>query len=264
MAETAQGMVFEIQRASLQDGPGVRTTVFLKGCPLRCLWCHNPESISPLPQTAVHPSYPGGRKTYGRAMGTGEVLEEVLKDRGFYALTGGGMTISGGEPLAQPAFTLALARAAKEEGLDVCVQTSGRGARSSLAALLPLVDLFHFDYKATGEAEHVRLCGSPQRPILENLEFLLGTGARVVLRCPLIPGHNDGDAHLEAIRRLDARHPELEGVELLPYHNTGNDKARKLGMDIPIDGLASAGPGHKDAWKSALRSKGCLRAEFAA
>ena len=156
--ESVRGVIFDIQHASFVDGPGMRSTVFLKGCPLRCRWCHNPEAIRPEPELLRHRD--GTTDEWcGREVTVAEVLDEIAGEVDYYAATGGGLTISGGEPLAQGAFTTALLRGAKGRGLHTCLDTSGQGARETLAGVLADVDVVLFDYKATGRSTHRELTG---------------------------------------------------------------------------------------------------------
>jgi pyruvate formate lyase activating enzyme len=227
------GIVFDLQRGALHDGPGVRTTVFLKGCPLRCVWCHNPESQSFAPQTGR------GGKVYGRPMTVGEVMAVVRRDRAFYVNSGGGLTLSGGEPTAQFVFCRALLEAARAEGIGTCLDTCGQTPWDKLSELAPLVDVFLFDYKATGVEAHRRLTGVDGGLIRENLGRLLAGGARVVLRCPIVPGANAGHEHDAAIDEWSRRFPGLE-VERLSYHTWGVAKYRDLGMEPPRFSAAAA------------------------
>lgn len=294
------GIVFDIQRFALHDGPGIRTTVFLKGCPLRCLWCHNPESQAFAPQVAfdaercttcelaarasthgiesldLRPdtaefapgattgtfaeACPHGALTaIGRAMTVGEVVDEVLRDEAYYRRSGGGLTLSGGEPLAQPAFALALLQAAKAQGVHTCLDTSGAVAPERIAAAAEVTDLFLYDYKATDPDEHRRLTGVSNRLVLDNLDALYRQGARIVLRCPLVPGVNDTAEHLAGIAALGARYPRLEGVEIMPYHDLGRDKAARVGQAYALPGVPSADEPTKEAWLGCLRDLGCTR-----
>lgn len=305
MAETLTddltGLVFDIQRTSLNDGPGIRTTVFLKGCPLRCLWCHNPESIAFRAEISfdatrcVHCfacvdvcphgaqqvvdgrhvldhdlcqacgeclsvcAYEGLRRI-GEPMTVAAVLAVVQRDVEYYRSSGGGMTLSGGEPLAQFEFTLALLAAARQNGIHTCLETNGCAAQERSRQALPLVDLFLFDYKATDPAEHTRLTGVSNQLILENFEYLYRQGAAIVLRCPLVPGINDTAVHLEGIARLAAAHPNLRGVEIMAYHAMGVEKGRRVGLDPALADLPTAGEEQKAAWLAQLHALGCTRA----
>ncbi|HYF76660.1 MAG TPA: glycyl-radical enzyme activating protein [Symbiobacteriaceae bacterium] len=292
------GIVFDLQRFALHDGPGIRTTVFLKGCPLRCVWCHNPESQLAKPQhsfdynlcrrcLAEGHACPNGVslvdeqvmhdrllikpdtfadcpydavQTMGRSVSMEQVMAEVAGDLAYYRRSGGGLTISGGEPMAQSPFALALARAAHEAGIHVCLDTCGQASQEHYRAILPYVDLLLYDYKVTESAEHKRLTGVGNDLILGNLAFLLGQGARVVLRCPLVPGVNDSDAHLAGIAALAARHPELAGVEIMAYHDFGAHKAVRVGQQPGLTGLATASEEQKGRWLERLRELGCDRA----
>lgn len=220
------GIIFDIQRSALNDGPGIRTTVFLKGCPLRCKWCHNPESWDPKPEVNSN------GKQYGQAMTVEEIMEVVRLDKAYYQHSGGGLTISGGEPLMQPEFTIALLEAAKEEGIHTCLDTSGFADGAIFEALVPLVDVFHFDYKVTDARQHRNLTGVSNKQILENLEYLIRSDARIILRCPMIPDVNDTQFHLQAIRKWAETFPDqIVQVDLLPYHPTGFHKYHDLGME---------------------------------
>lgn len=203
------------------DGPGIRTTVFTKGCPLRCVWCHNPETQS----TVIE-------KGYGRMASVDEIVAECLKDRVYYELSGGGVTVSGGEPMTQPDFTLAILESLKRAGIHTTLDTSGYGPLSAFDLSLPVTDLYLFDYKATNPRTHHDLMSAPLRPILRALDRLLSRGAKIILRCPMVPSVNDSVDHLQAIVGLTQRYPSLLGVEVLPWHTMGNAKYQKLSMTL--------------------------------
>lgn len=296
---STRALTFDIQRFSLHDGPGIRTTVFLKGCPLDCMWCHNPESKSFFPEVSfagelcegcrrkvngflrtssgeVRPeelrNFPfcqscresvskSGRdslKIIGRSQSVEEVIKEVLKDREYYRNSGGGVTISGGEPLAQLSFTLELLKGLKELNIHTAVETCGLAPKESFRKLLPYTDLFLFDYKATGEDLHRKLTGAGNRAILENLDFLYNSKAGIVLRLPLIPGVNDSREHFKAIASLAEKYPGLSGVEIMPYHNIGNDKAWKIGKPSLLNDLKTTPEEVKEGWIKTFHSMGCL------
>jgi len=233
MRENPTGIVFDIQRAALQDGPGVRTVVFLKGCFLRCRWCHNPESWSLEPQTAVQPDASGNYRIFGQEMSVDDVMRIVLRDKVYYDTSGGGLTLSGGEPTLQFRFCKAVLGAAREDNVHTCLDTSGHCRQEDLAELLPLVDLFLYDYKMTSSESHRRWTGEGNELILDNLDFLSRSGAEIILRCPIVPGVNDSQEDLQAIAELSRKYPLLRAVEILPYHNTGVYKFELLGMDAP-------------------------------
>ncbi len=297
------GIVFDIQRFSLHDGPGIRTTIFLKGCSLSCDWCHNPEAISPAPQLAYQldqcdqcleciGSCPNGAHSElngmhvydrtlcqscgdcvevcpqgalsmtGKRMTVDEIMAIVKRDRAYYDLSGGGVTLSGGEPLVQFDFARDLFDAAKSSGTNCCLETCGAVSQDRFAELLPLVDVFLFDYKATDSETHRRLTGASNELILSNLDFLYNNGANIHLRCPLIPGVNDEAEHLAGIAALSARYPRIEKVELLPYHNIGNSKYERYGLTNPLPGLETAGDMVIRPWVSTLCSLGCEKARL--
>ena len=272
------GRIFDLQRFSTHDGPGIRTTVFLKGCPLRCLWCHNPEGLDPDLQLSflssqcvgcgecrdVCPNHAhrielcadrivhtlerpqcrrcgwcaaacvsGALEQVGRDVSVAEVLREVLADRAFYGLSGGGLTLSGGEPLLQADFTAAVLQAAKDQGIHCCLETSGYARWQQWEGLVSLVDLFLYDYKETDPQRHVEYTGVSNALILENLRALYARGARIALRCPIIPGCNDRADHFAGIVALAREMPALEEIELLPYHPLGSEKSERLGAAWP-------------------------------
>lgn len=268
------GRIFNIQRFSVNDGPGIRTTVFLQGCPLKCPWCHNPESqaveaVESDEKAAVSAgkSADEGKKSLisGSKMYTvKEVMDIVLRDRTFYETSGGGITLSGGEPLLQGAFAAEILKAAKENGLHTCVETSGCGSKEVLKSVAEYTDLLLYDYKVTGEERHRALIGISESVVLENLALLEELGKKVILRCPLIPGVNvagepanvSGDngavpeennavqekndaaqekkePHLAAIAALTHRFSNIVEVQIEPYHSFGEHKYREMGREVP-------------------------------
>lgn len=170
----------------------------------------------------------GALSLAGKEMSTVEVMETVLRDLNVYRESGGGMTLSGGEPLAQPDFAISLLRAAKDMGIGTCIETSGYGDPAKLAEAAKYADLFLFDYKATGDEMHESLCGVKQQKILDNLALLDKLNARVILRCPIIPGANDLPEHIDGIARTASAYDCITEVQLEPYHRLGVSKAEKL------------------------------------
>lgn len=277
MSEIA-GIVTNIQKFSIQDGPGIRTTVFLKGCPLRCLWCHNPEGLEPYPELAYRPNQciacgrcaavcpnrchvlfeglhgfdrtncvncgkcaeecVGALELMGKQMTVEEVLRKVMQDKAFYDNSGGGMTLSGGEPMAQFPFALALAKSAKEQGLHVCIETSGFANPAQYAAILPYIDIFLFDYKETDPARHREYTGQTNEKILDNLSRLSAAGAKIVLRCPIIPGLNARDEHFAGIAHTAEATPGVYEVNIEPYHPLGKSKAEALDKPYVLGDLS--------------------------
>ena len=292
------GRIFDIQRFSVHDGPGIRTTVFLKGCPLRCAWCHNPEGISPRPQLAFDPRrcigcgycfrvcrrgahrmaegrhvldrdvcaacgtcvaecYAEALEFIGREVSVADVMAEVRADRPFYETSGGGLTLSGGEPLAQIDFTEAVLRAAAAEGIHCCIETCGHAPWASFERVRPLVGLFLFDWKETDPGRHKEFTGVTNELIAANLHALYAAGASILLRCPIIPGLNDRQDHFVGIASLCRQMPALLGVELLPYHRLGLGKTERLGTRAGASVDAAMPPREVvQDWAATLRGMG--------
>jgi len=243
-AKQLSGAVFSIKKYSLHDGPGIRTTVFLKGCPLSCWWCHNPESQRPAPEPVAHEAskpfsaFAGPDGRVGRFMTVREVIEEVKKDEIFYDESGGGVTFSGGEPLMQPDFLVALLQAAKRYDFHTAVDTSGFASPSVLKRVMPLTDLFLYDLKLMDDAAHRQYVGTPVAPVLENLDSLAQSDARVAVRVPIVPGITDTPENLEAIARFMVERPALRDIAILALNHLGDQKYKRLDRENRIAGLA--------------------------
>ena len=285
------GIVFNIQRYSIDDGPGIRTTVFLKGCPMRCPWCSNPESLLSAPQllhrytackmcgecvsacpngaitfgpstddpSAIGPRFDRARcvacgacareclsqaiKISGEAISVEKAWDTIRKDSVYYEESGGGMTCSGGELLTQPDFVAELFKKCRENGVHTCADTSGFGSPEALDKVLKYADLVYFDLKHLDPARHKELTGVPLEPILRNLKTIAARkNTKLVIRVPLIPGHNDGRDNLEAMARLVKRMAPASVVHILPYHRYGESKYKSVGMEYKLPGLRENTP----------------------
>ncbi|MCP4396229.1 MAG: glycyl-radical enzyme activating protein, partial [bacterium] len=275
MTSDVKGRIFDIQHFSIHDGPGIRTTVFFKGCPLSCLWCHNPESIDFQPEIAFYQEFcidckhclevcpnqchqfVDGTRVFHRERCTGcgrcaeeccaealvlkgkeytiaEVLAEVEKDVPFYTRSGGGLTVSGGEPLAQSGFCLELLKQAKQRGLHTVVDTSGYVPWKTFQKALEWSDLFLFDVKANSAELHTRLTGVENIRITENLQKLLECNASVIVRIPLIPGYNDAPSEMVGIAETIATFTIPPPVHILPYHQFAEQKYRPIGREYTL------------------------------
>ncbi len=278
-----EGVVFNIQRFSIHDGPGIRTTVFLKGCSLRCFWCHNPEGIRPKPVIQFYPErcidcnecvracqhgatyllngerifdreqciacgecvetcYAGARVLAGKTMTVDEVMAEVLQDRAFYEASGGGITLSGGEPVLQPAFSYALLERCKSEGLHTAIETCGNVRWEDEERMLPVTDLIMMDIKHMDPAKHRWATGATNERILAAARRFAATDKPIIFRIPVIPTVNDT---VEEVAAIASYVHELIGVrncaggdgehtislELLPFHKLAGDKYRSLDME---------------------------------
>ncbi len=279
---SVRGLITDIKKFAIHDGPGIRTTVFLKGCPLRCLWCHNPETQSVRPQvgylttecigcgrcigvcpddalsavedgierdicrctgcglcTEACPA--GAMVLYGRDVSVCETIAEVEKDRPFYENSGGGMTLSGGEPLLQPEFCAALLRTAVERGIGTCLDTCGHASWGAFEAILADTDLFLYDLKLIDSGRHAQVTGCGNELIRENLRRLAEAGANVMVRVPVVPDVNATEPDIGAIAAFVAQLPGEIDIELLAYHALGEAKFARLGMTPARAGLRPPG-----------------------
>ncbi|HUT07655.1 MAG TPA: glycyl-radical enzyme activating protein [Candidatus Latescibacteria bacterium] len=267
------GKVFDIKRYSIHDGPGIRTTVFLKGCSLRCLWCHNPESVDPGPELMHWPgrcsrcyacitACPKGAiaknasgavvidrkacdlcgkcaeaclydamQTVGREMSVEDVLAEVEKDRVFYEQSGGGLTLSGGDPFVQAAFAEGLLAGCRSRGIRTAVDTAGFSKNGVLDLMASKTDLILYDLKCMDNARHKELTGVSNVPIIDNLKRLAACRTEVWIRIPLVAGVNDGDDNIQPTIAFLSSLKTIRRVGILPYHSGGLEKACRIGKE---------------------------------
>ena len=252
--------IFEIQRTSFVDGPGIRTTVFFKGCKMKCKWCHNPESQQPQPQLMYYKNKCTGcgkcmevcpfnlkkcelcgecvkhcpheaRKICGREYTIDEIFTEVSKDKLFYDTSGGGVTFSGGECMLQIDFLAEILKKCKENGINTAVDTAGNVPWDYFEKILPYTDLFLYDIKAVDSEIHKNFTGVSNNLILNNLTGLFARTANIRIRIPIIPGVNDTTAETRNIKKFLSEYKPLE-IELLPYHSMGEHKYDALNMKM--------------------------------
>ena len=258
------GRILNIQRFCTDDGPGIRTTVFLKGCPLRCIWCHNPESqetrsellfdvqkcvtcgrCSTVCEQKCH-SFNNGHtidrstcigcgacakecpssaiELYGRTVTSDEAFSEILRDKIFYETSGGGVTISGGEPLMQPEFTCEMLKHCRENQIHTAIETSGFSCEEVLRSVLKYCDLVLFDIKESDETRHIQYTGVPLTPILKNLNFINKSKIPFIIRAPIIPTLNDREAHFKKLKDIRDSMELCQGIQIMPYHKIGSYK----------------------------------------
>lgn len=221
------GTIFDIKEFAIQDGPGIRTTVFLKGCPLRCLWCHNPEGLNPEPETLRSPA---GERTVGERISAERLAERLNRQIPILNRAEGGITFSGGEPLLQADFILAVR--ARLAPVHVLLDTSGYGRTEDFARLLAAVDQVYFDLKLMDGDAHRRVTGVDNGPILANLATLAAAGVAWTVRVPLVPGVTDTADNLERIAALLATLPHPPPVHLLPYNRAAGGKYAACGREF--------------------------------
>jgi pyruvate formate lyase activating enzyme len=271
-----KGLIFDIQRYSIHDGPGIRTLVFMKGCPLSCLWCCNPESESPSQEIMVTPTKcigcgrcvevcPTGaakkkdplearelcivcgscvetcpstaRQLVGHYMSLDEVIEEVEKDLLFYQHSGGGITVTGGEPLMQADFVRMLLKSCEEKGIHTALETCGYAKWEDFKKVLEYVDLMLYDIKYMDSGRHRELTGAGNELILQNAKKVAKLGKDMIIRVPVIPDCNDSLENMEAIAEFARTSREIQEVHLLPYHRLGESKYDRLGKDYRLKGV---------------------------
>jgi pyruvate formate lyase activating enzyme len=279
------GLVFNVQRFSLHDGPGVRSTVFMKGCPLSCAWCHNPESQSADPEyirmrhlcmscgrcTEVELDNPvvtgrndddveacptGALQAVGEPVESAALVETLMRDRIFYDESGGGVTFSGGEPLMQAAFVTEALGLLQARGVHTALDTCGFGRWPALRDAAARANLVLYDLKLMDETRHEAVTGVSNAGILQNLKALAQVHPAIWIRVPVIPGINDDEANVDATAAFVQSLPGIRQVDLLPYHPTGEAKFARVGMDYALHGTPSPTPGRLESLAGRFRARG--------
>lgn len=225
-----KGIIFNIQKFSIHDGPGIRTIIFFKGCKLRCRWCCNPESQVFQPQEMLEH---GQKKIVGREVTAGEVLEEILRDRPYYRRSGGGVTLSGGEFLCQPKFAKAILALCHENGINTAVETTTNAPYETIAELAPYIDYWLTDIKHMNGAKHREYTGVDNAMLLENIKKIVKDGGDLIVRVPVVPTFNANDKDIEDIAKYASEIGAKE-LHLLPYHRLGQDKYDGLGRKYTL------------------------------
>lgn len=230
-----KGRIFDIQKYSIHDGPGIRTIVFLKGCALRCRWCCNPESQEFKIQTMM---FGGKQKVIGRDVTVEEVMYEIRKDIPYYNRSGGGVTLSGGEALLQPDFAVALLRACHDNGITTAIETTGIAPWETIERYLPHLDYVLMDIKHMDSEKHREFTQQPNTRILENARKIAESGmVDLTIRVPVIPTFNNTTEEIEAIAKFASTLPNVRKLHLLPYHRLGEGKYEGLGRDYMLSGI---------------------------
>lgn len=229
-----KGRIFDIQRYSIHDGGGIRTIVFLKGCPLRCKWCCNPEGQH---YNVEKMTLGGKEKIVGQDVTVGEIIDIVERDRIYYRRSGGGLTLSGGESLTQPDFAVALLKTAKERGINTAMESTGFADFSVISRYLPYLDLYLMDIKHMNSAKHKEFTSQPNELILENAKKITDAGARLIVRTPVIPTFNATKEEIGEIAKFASSLKGVTQMHILPYHRIGTDKYKGLNRNYSLTGI---------------------------
>lgn len=244
------GRIFDIQRYSIHDGPGIRTIVFLKGCVLRCRWCCNPESQNYAIETMIQN---GKEKVVGRDVTVAEVFETVEKDWSYYRRSGGGLTLSGGESLCQPDFARALLATAKSKGMNTAMESMGCASYEVIDSILPYLDTYLMDIKHMNPNKHKEFTGRSNELMLENARKIAESGkTNLVIRVPVIPTFNDSVEEIVSIAQFADKLPGVNKIHILPYHRLGQDKYKGLGREYLMEGILPQDKEHMEMLKKAV------------
>lgn len=271
------GMIFNIQKCSIHDGNGLRTLVFMKGCPLRCSWCANPESQTYTQEIMESPvkcigcgycakacnenaigkdgkidrekcshcmkctdtCFAEAKRTTGKEYTIDELYREIEKDKAFFGIFGGGVTFSGGEPLSQAEYLAEIAKKCKAGGINVTVESCGYAEFDKFESALPYIDSMFMDIKLMDSEKHKQYTGKSNEKILENIRRISEYGIPIIIRTPIVPGYTDDPENIRAISRFIAELPSVREYELLTYHNLGESKYKSLGRKYELEGVQS-------------------------
>lgn len=240
-----KGNIFDIRRFSTKDGPGIRTTVFFKGCLLTCLWCHNPEGRSSESEKITRINKVGvyefhKEEIVGKQMSIEEVMNEILKDSITYEESGGGVTFSGGEPLEQHRFLIQLLKESKKNNIHTALDTTGYSSLSIIKKVVKETDLILYDIKLIDEKEHIKFTGVSNKIILSNLDYILSSSKNVIIRFPVIPDINDTSNNILQMKEfLSSRSDRIKEIHVLPFHNFADCKYKKLNIVNNMNGVKS-------------------------
>ncbi len=231
-----KGLIFDIKRYALHDGPGIRQTIFFKGCALRCWWCHNPESQLMSPETTTREYSLDGmsfceKENVGQLMTVDEVMDNIKREIVFFDESGGGVTFSGGEPLLQPQFLKELALECRQNNIHCALDTCGYAQPEIVDSIAGLVDLFLYDLKLIDDRQHRQYTGASNSVILENLRRLALNGREIIIRFPIIPGITDPKENVQKIIEYVRSLPSIRQIDLLPYHAIAGHKYQKLQVE---------------------------------
>ncbi len=255
--KNVKGRIFDIQRFSVHDGPGIRTIVFLKGCMFRCRWCCNPESQEFKMQEM---QIEGKSKTVGRDVAVEEIMQTVVGDIPYYIRSGGGVTLSGGEALLQPEFAKAIFAECKAVGINTAIETTGAVKFEVIEELLPYIDYFLMDIKHINAYKHKEFCGQDNSLVLENAVKISEKASNYSVRVPVIPTFNDTTEEIEEISKFTASLPRVDKLHLLPYHRLGQDKYEGIGRKYTLTEIVPPDEGKMAELKRAAEKyfKNCV------
>ena len=229
-----KGLIFDIDRFAVHDGPGIRAAVFLKGCPLSCKWCHSPESQKHEPEIIYQHNI---SKLCGAWHDAGEILEIIIQDKPFYINSGGGVTVTGGEPLMQAEFTLEFLKLCRQAGIHTAIETCGFGSRDAILEIAEFCDLIYYDIKMIDNERHKKYTGVSNALILDNLAALCENNAgKIIVRIPCIPGINDSPEQIAGIARLATKHG-IKNIELMPYNINAGAKYEWIGRVYELNNI---------------------------